>query len=59
MWMDWDFISQEIIPRNEGEHVCGLHGCHPVDPEGPQLNLNNRGSCWYSPAKRYEQLALF
>lgn len=36
-------------------HACGLHGLATVDPDGEQMNLNNRGSCWFAPAQRQPQ----
>ena len=45
--MDWDFITDEIRPQCDNDHFCGLHGRAPVDPDGPQVDLNHRGGCGY------------
>ena len=54
--LDYNHIAQRYEPRPEGEHVCGLHGCAPVDPDGPQANLDGRGGCGFSPKSRQVQL---
>ena len=53
---DYNHLDSRYEPRAEGEHFCGLHGMAPVDPDGPQVNLDHRGGCGYYPKKRDVQL---
>lgn len=54
--LDWDYIDDCPDPRPEGEHVCGLHGCAPVDPDGPQPNFIRGGGCGFMPKEQLIQL---
>jgi len=60
VFLDWEFISNTIEPREDGTHYCGLHGGTTVDIDGPQMNLDNRGSCGFADRIRpAEQLDLW
>ena len=58
-YLDYDHLDCKLELRSPGEHFCGLHGRAPVNPDGNQVNLNNRGSCGYFPRKKALQLSLF
>ena len=56
-WFCYDFFDHKYKKGS----FCGLHGGTTVDPQGPQANLDNHGSCGYYPKQHpvYEQLTLF
>ncbi len=58
-WLNWDFITSEIVSRPPGEDFCGLHGRTPVDPDGLQPNLNRRGGCGYNSKHRQLTIDFF
>lgn len=58
-YLDYDIIDCQLERCSPGKHFCGLHGRARVDPDGNQVNLNNRGSCGYFPRKKSLQLLLF
>ena len=47
MCLDYDFLSGRYEQRPNGQHVCGLHGCTPVNPDGEQVNLDHKGGCGF------------
>lgn len=57
--LDYDFIEDRPDFRSDGHHVCGLHGCAPVDPDGDQPNFNHYGSCGFIAKSQPIQLELF
>lgn len=57
-WLDYDFLDDVYEAVDDCMHFCGLHGRHRVDPEGPQLNLDNHGSCGFLLKKRMIQLEI-
>lgn len=54
-WLDWSLELDRQDPRPKGEHVCGLHGCCPVDPDGEQRDFLSRGGCGYIPLMGVEE----
>lgn len=56
--LDYDFIADCPDPRPYGHHVCGLHGCSPVDPDGDQPNFLVYGRCGFIPQSEPIQLQL-
>ena len=57
--LDYDYIEDRPEPRPEGQHVCGLHGCAPVDPDGEQPNFIRGGGCGFIAKAQPIQLQLF
>lgn len=57
-FFNWDFTDDSYDTYPEHSY-CGLHGGERVDPDGPQMNLDNRGGCGYWPKMQMTQLELF
>jgi hypothetical protein len=55
-YLNYDFLDDIY---EHGEPFCGLHGRAPVDPNGPQQDLNHHGGCGYSPIDKGAQTSLF
>ena len=55
-WFKWSFLTGK---HTADKPQCGLHGGATVNPDGPQQNLNNRGSCGFLPLHKEKQLTLF
>jgi hypothetical protein len=55
--LNYDFFEHRNI--DTGRPRCGLHGGATVNPDGPQVNLDNRGGCGFIPKGTERQLTLF
>lgn len=58
MYYNWRWYDNTY---DHSRSVCGLHGSAKVDPDGPQPNLDSRGSCGYNKmnTKEYKQLNIW
>lgn len=55
-YLNYDFINDRYDDRQD--FVCGLHGSAQVNPNGPQMDLDHKGGCGFSPKYKGEQLTL-
>lgn len=57
-YLDFDLLHDQVEIVDSNQHFCGLHGRAIVNPDGEQPNLNNHGSCGFSPRIKAVQLTL-
>lgn len=56
MNLDYNYIFDRHDPQPDGQHVCGLHGGSPVDPDGEQVDFDHNGGCGFIPKRKTVQL---
>lgn len=56
-WFNYNLFTKQY---EDGESFCGVPGREHVEPDGPQQNLDGRGSCSFTDKKKPpKQLSLF